>query len=116
MHFLSVSMWRLSSKQTPSAAAWPLCHLLHTQRATHVVSTIAPQGLPLYDPVLATQLKLLKQLAPPAAADTATCAAAGGGSGGVPLRWIGYLSSTGVYGDWGGDWVDEDSDTRCAAV
>ncbi|GJP47618.1 hypothetical protein CLOM_g6800 [Closterium sp. NIES-68] len=28
------------------------------------------------------------------------------------LRWIGYLSSTGVYGDWGGDWVDEDSVPR----
>lgn len=25
------------------------------------------------------------------------------------LRWIGYLSSTNVYGDRGGDWVDEDS-------
>jgi dTDP-4-dehydrorhamnose reductase len=23
------------------------------------------------------------------------------------LRWIGYLSTTGVYGDRGGDWVDE---------
>lgn len=23
------------------------------------------------------------------------------------LRWIGYLSTTGVYGDCGGDWVDE---------
>ena len=23
------------------------------------------------------------------------------------LQWIGYLSSTGVYGDWGGSWVDE---------
>lgn len=23
------------------------------------------------------------------------------------LKWVGYLSSTGVYGDWGGDWVDE---------
>ena len=26
-----------------------------------------------------------------------------------PARWIGYLSTTGVYGDRGGDWVDEDS-------
>jgi hypothetical protein len=26
------------------------------------------------------------------------------------LRWVGYLSSTSVYGDHGGDWVDE----RCA--
>ncbi len=25
------------------------------------------------------------------------------------LRWVGYLSTTGVYGDRGGDWVDEDS-------
>lgn len=25
------------------------------------------------------------------------------------LRWLGYLSTTGVYGDRGGDWVDEDS-------
>jgi nucleoside-diphosphate-sugar epimerase len=25
------------------------------------------------------------------------------------LRWIGYLSSTVVYGDRGGDWVDEDT-------
>jgi len=25
------------------------------------------------------------------------------------LAWMGYLSTTGVYGDRGGDWVDEDS-------
>src|SRR5262245_57647093 len=25
------------------------------------------------------------------------------------LRWAGYLSTTGVYGDRGGDWVDENS-------
>jgi nucleoside-diphosphate-sugar epimerase len=28
------------------------------------------------------------------------------------LSWIGYLSSTGVYGDWKGAWVDEDSAPR----
>ena len=28
------------------------------------------------------------------------------------LRWLGYLSTTGVYGDRGGDWVDEDSPLR----
>ncbi|MCS5700911.1 SDR family oxidoreductase [Cyanobium sp. FGCU-52] len=26
---------------------------------------------------------------------------------GLPLRWVGYLSTTGVYGDTGGAWVDE---------
>jgi len=25
------------------------------------------------------------------------------------LRWVGYLSTTGVYGDHDGDWVDEDT-------
>ncbi len=28
--------------------------------------------------------------------------------------WVGYLSTTGVYGDRGGDWVDEGSDLRPA--
>ncbi len=28
------------------------------------------------------------------------------------LRWVGYLSTVGVYGDHGGDWVTEDSQTR----
>lgn len=27
----------------------------------------------------------------------------------APLRWVGYLSTTGVYGDRGGAWVDETS-------
>lgn len=28
------------------------------------------------------------------------------------LQWVGYLSTTGVYGDTGGAWVDEDSPTE----
>jgi nucleoside-diphosphate-sugar epimerase len=28
------------------------------------------------------------------------------------LRWIGYLSTVGVYGDHDGEWVDEESDCR----
>src|SRR6185437_12770964 len=28
------------------------------------------------------------------------------------IEWIGYLSTVGVYGDWQGNWVDEDSPTR----
>lgn len=30
------------------------------------------------------------------------------------IRWIGYLSTNGVYGDWGGDWVDEKSALRAS--
>ena len=55
--------------------------------ATHLLSTVPPdaQG----DPVLARY--------------AAAIAAA------PRLRWIGYLSSTVVYGDRGGGWVDEDT-------
>ncbi|TGV50904.1 NAD(P)-dependent oxidoreductase, partial [bacterium M00.F.Ca.ET.141.01.1.1] len=30
----------------------------------------------------------------------------------LALEWIGYLSTVGVYGDHGGDWVDETSACR----
>ncbi|MEN2978605.1 SDR family NAD(P)-dependent oxidoreductase [Tistrella bauzanensis] len=42
-------------------------------------------------------------------ADIAAAAAAGLARGAAP--WIGYLSTTGVYGDHGGGWVDEDTPT-----
>ena len=56
-------------------------------RATHVLSSIAPG--PSGDPVLA--------------AFGAEIAAT------RHLSWVGYLSSTAVYGDHGGGWVDEDT-------
>lgn len=34
----------------------------------------------------------------------------------IPTQWIGYLSTTGVYGDRGGAWVDETSDLRPVGV
>jgi nucleoside-diphosphate-sugar epimerase len=55
--------------------------------ATHVLSCVAPDEAG--DPVLALY--------------EAALAAA------PRLRWIGYLSSTVVYGDRGGGWVDEDT-------
>jgi len=54
--------------------------------ATHLLTTAAPDDDG--DPVLARY-----------AADIAA----------AELRWIGYLSSTAVYGDRGGAWVDEDT-------
>ncbi len=52
---------------------------------THLLSTIPPdrQG---QDPALEALAPLLRQL---------------------PLNWVGYLSTTGVYGDCQGAWVDE---------
>lgn len=54
--------------------------------ATHVLSSVPPEGGD--DPVLARYGDLL------------------GG------KWLGYLSSTGVYGDVGGAWVDESAPVR----
>lgn len=53
-------------------------------RATHILSSVPPEGDE--DPVLVRH--------------GAALAASG-------ARWIGYLSSSGVYGDTGGAWVDE---------
>lgn len=81
-----VAMFRVAAQQdlapgTPAAAA-----LL---QATHLLHSIPP-GLE-GDPVLAPVRRLLQ--------------------GQHRLRWIGYLSTTGVYGDHDGGWVDETTPT-----
>ena len=53
-------------------------------KATHVLCTIAPGTTG--DPALRTSARVLRD-----------------------ARWLGYLSTTGVYGDHGGGWVDEDT-------
>lgn len=53
-------------------------------RATHIVSSVPPEGDA--DPVLVRYGEAIKA---------------------APAGWVGYLSSTGVYGDTGGAWVDE---------
>lgn len=53
-------------------------------QATHILSSVPPEG----------------------DADT-VLARYGARLAAAPARWIGYLSSTGVYGDAGGAWVDE---------
>lgn len=61
---------------------------------THVVASIPPDEAG--DPVLDLHGEALSML--------------------PSLEWVGYLSTTGVYGDHGGDWVDEDSETRPKAA
>ena len=56
---------------------------------THFLMTAPPDGSP-GDGVLTALNPLLQDL---------------------PLAWVGYLSTTGVYGDSGGTWVDENSPT-----
>jgi len=64
---------------------WPLETLAPAlSRATHILSSVAPG--PGGDPVLARHAAELAAARP---------------------LWVGYLSTTGVYGDHGGGWVDE---------
>ena len=65
---------------------WP-GNPLPFSKATHILTSVSPdaQG----DPVLAAHGKELAEVS--------------------HLKWVGYLSTTGVYGDHGGAWVDEDT-------
>ncbi len=56
---------------------------------THIISCIPPNKLG-QDPVIYRFGKILKK---------------------IPLKWVGYLSTTGVYGDYKGEWVNENSIT-----
>jgi nucleoside-diphosphate-sugar epimerase len=57
--------------------------------ATHILSSVPPDT-EATDPVLRRYGTLIAD---------------------APARWVGYLSSTGVYGDAGGAWVDETAPT-----
>lgn len=61
----------------------------HLKRATHLLISIPPTS-EMDDLVLIKYRELIKKQAP-------------------YLQWMGYLSSTSVYGDHHGDWVDENS-------
>ncbi len=54
--------------------------------ATHILSSVPPARGDGHDPVLEAYGRQIAS---------------------APARWVGYLSSTGVYGDTGGAWVDE---------
>ncbi|MEV8468703.1 SDR family oxidoreductase [Fluviibacterium sp. DFM31] len=73
---------------------------------------IAPLVLPGDDsaPALGTATHLLVSAGPSAAGDPALAALRPALDAVAPaLKWMGYLSTTGVYGDHAGGWVDEDT-------
>jgi nucleoside-diphosphate-sugar epimerase len=67
------------------------------------------RGAPLADAAaaLAGTTHLLLSIPPDAAGDPVLAEHAAAIAGLTGLRWLGYLSTTGVYGDRGGGWVDE---------
>lgn len=61
------------------------------------------------EPAIRSATHLLSTAAPDASGDPVLRRYASAIASAPELRWIGYLSSTVVYGDRGGGWVDEDT-------
>lgn len=89
-----------------------------TCRGAEKAAALAAEGIetfrfdgtaPLAEPAaaLAGTTHLLASVPPDGAGDPVLRAHAGEIAAVEGLRWIGYLSTTGVYGDHGGGWVDE---------
>jgi len=74
------------------------------------------RGQPIADAarVLAGFPFILASVPPGAGGDPVLAAHGADLAGLAGLRWVGYLSTTGVYGDRGGDWVDEQAELRPA--
>lgn len=66
--------------------------------ASHIIQTVAPIADFDRDPLLALH------------SDTLFASSNDKNA----LQYVGYISSTGVYGDYGGEWVTEDSELRCS--
>ena len=60
-------------------------------------------------PAVLAATHLVQTAAPGAEGDPALARFGGEVASAPDLRWAGYLSTTGVYGDHGGGWVDEDT-------
>ena len=103
----------------------PECdHLAGTTRGPARFAELQAAGLSpfIYDggqpsPDLAATLArtthLVMSISPDSGGDPLLDAFAGGLGDVMPaLEWIGYLSTVGVYGDHGGDWVDEETPCR----
>jgi nucleoside-diphosphate-sugar epimerase len=80
-------------------------------RAGRLAETgVEPLSWPLADPAAAlAEADAVLTSIPPGPEGDPALAALGPALDGARLRWVGYLSTTGVYGDSGGAWVDEDS-------
>ncbi len=99
-----------------TAARFAAAFAANGGRVTAVRSRPGQGVLTLDDPALpgaiATASHILSSVPPNGAGDDPVLAAHGATLAAAPAGWIGYLSSTGVYGDAGGAWVDEASPLR----
>ena len=89
---LNADQWQVTGTSREGGAGrlkWPGTDMRPAlEQATHLLVSIAPDAAG--DPVLNALETEIARVAP-------------------RLKWAGYLSTTGVYGDHGGGWVDEET-------
>jgi len=81
------------------------------RRASLLAEGIAAAGFPVPDSALSGLTHVLSTV-PPGTEGDPVLAAHGSALRAARLQWTGYLSTTGVYGDSGGAWVDETTPPR----
>ena len=106
MHLLVLGLGYTAAR---FAAAFPGTVTAVRSRAAPDVLTLDSPDLPA---AIAAATHILSSVPPADSGDDPVLAGHGGRLAAAPARWIGYLSSTGVYGDAGGAWVDEASPLR----
>lgn len=91
--------------QAALAAGWQVAATFRGSPPTW--ANITPIAFSTATPAITAATHLLSTIAPSAAGDPVLTAYAAAIRAAPDLSWIGYLSTTGVYGDRGGNWVDE---------
>jgi nucleoside-diphosphate-sugar epimerase len=80
-----------------------------TRRARQMPAGVVAVPFAQAADAIATATHLIATAPPGQDGDPALALFGGAVAAAAHLQWIGYLSTTGVYGDRGGDWVDEDT-------
>ncbi len=106
MHLLVLGLGYTAARFADRARAAGFAITAVRSRAGPGILTLAS---PEIGPAIASATHILSSVPPAADGNDPVLAAHGAALAAAPAGWIGYLSSTGVYGDAGGAWVDEAS-------
>jgi nucleoside-diphosphate-sugar epimerase len=106
MHLLVLGLGYTAAR---FAAAFPGGVTAVRSRPGAGVLTLEDPALPA---AIASATHILSSVPPAADGSDPVLVAHGAAIAAAPARWVGYLSSTGVYGDAGGAWVDESAPLR----
>jgi nucleoside-diphosphate-sugar epimerase len=102
---LAAEGWRIAGTSRDAASC---ARLAAEGFDMHLFASDQPLAAPAIA-ALGTTTHLLSSVPPDAAGDPVLAAHGADIAALTQLQWLGYLSTTGVYGDRGGAWVDEGS-------